>query len=97
VKQKLVDLWNWDGLDYLIQLGLICVFLYGAVYASSANQTLTESGCTAYWQEYNPGVNLSGKTFMSTEQARRAKKKGAPGVLVENSSINVSEQRLDIE
>jgi hypothetical protein len=34
---------------------------------------------------------------MSTEQARRAKRRGTPGVLVENSSINVSEQRLDIE
>jgi len=84
--------WAWDGVDYLIQVALICVFAYGFVYASGANQTLTEQGCSAYWEKYNPEVNLSESVLVDSKQASYMKngKWGEYKLNYKNQSINYS-------
>lgn len=88
--------WAWDGVDYLIQLGLICVFAYGFVYASGANQTLTEQGCSAYWEKYNPDVNLSKAVLVDSKQASYMKN-GKWREYNINYSKNVSNYKTDLQ
>lgn len=80
--------WAWDGIDYLIQLALICVFAFGALHTSSANQVLTEQGCNGYWHEYNPGVDLSKKKLVNASEAQNLKRGGPTKLNPENGEEN---------
>lgn len=91
--KSLREVWAWDGMDYVLQIGLILCFAFGASYALNANQTLTEQGCTAYWEEYNPGVNLSEVVLVDSKQANYMKsgKWGDYNLNYKNQSINYSD------
>jgi hypothetical protein len=66
-------------MDYVLQLGLIAVFAFGAVYVSDARETLQGDGCRVYWETYNPGVNLSEVALVSKSEYEeiRRRSKGA--------------------
>jgi len=78
VKDKLVKLWNWKGIDYLIQLAIIAAFVFGNVKIMNAHDTLQNEGCEAYWQEYNPEVNLSEVELVNSTEAAYLKEGRIP-------------------
>lgn len=92
MKEKLEKFWKWEGLDYLIQIAMTLVFVFGFMYASGANQTLDQEGCKAYWNSYHPEVNLSEKILVNaTEKAllenpRRGRPGYTPKYLRENKT-----------
>jgi len=69
MKERIVELWKWEGLDHLIQISVLLLLVYGAAEAYQANQVLENEGCTAYWQNYKPGVNLSENRLVNASEA----------------------------
>lgn len=59
------------------------------MYASGANQTLTDSGCKAYWQEYNPQVDLSENMLVNKTQGDRLRR-GGPAKLTTKKPENTN-------
>lgn len=70
MKETARRIWEWKGIDYLVQIAMIAVFAVAFLHFSEARGTLNQEGCRAYWHEYHPEVNLTGKKLVNaTEKA----------------------------
>jgi len=67
MKQKLEKLWEWEGIDYLIQVAGIFIFASAFLHFQGANQTLDSDGCSVYWEEYKD-VNQSEVLFLNSSE-----------------------------
>lgn len=70
MKQKLLKVWEWEGIDYMIDIAMILVLFGGGLHAQQANQTLENNSCTVYWETYNPEVNLSSHELVNATERR---------------------------
>jgi len=69
MRKKLRKIWEWEGIDYFIQIAGICLFASAFFHFHGANQTLQVEGCSTYWEEYK-NVNVSNvKLVNSSEKA----------------------------
>lgn len=80
MKEKLLEIWRRDEIDYLIDFALIAVLLFGGLQTWDARQTLQGEGCQVYWERHNPGVNVSSSTFMNRTEYREWKERKVEGL-----------------
>lgn len=77
MKQKLEKIWEWEGIDYLIQVAGIVLFASAFFHFQGANQTLETDGCSTYWSEYK-NVNSSNVVFLNSTDRSQLRKKETP-------------------
>jgi hypothetical protein len=77
MKQKLKKIWEWDGIDYLIQIAGILLFASAFLHFQGANQTLDSDGCSVYWEEYKD-VNQSEVLFLNSSEKADLRERETP-------------------
>lgn len=77
MKKELKNLWEWEGIDYLIQIAGILIFASAFLHFQGANQTLDNDGCSVYWDEYK-GVNQSQVLFLNSSEKADLREKQEP-------------------
>jgi len=90
MKKELKNLWEWDGIDYLIQVAGIIIFASAFFHFQGANQTLDNEGCSVYWEEYKD-VNESEVLFLNSSEKADLGEREIP----DPDKYNVTNQSLN--
>lgn len=75
MKQKLLDVWRWQGWDLVLQVALILVLFGGGMYFQYGEHVLESESCESYWTEFKSLDNISNYSLVAEHPEKQDEKR----------------------